>query len=546
MSRVKQKNTTVERALRQLVRTLGFRFAVNAAHLPGRPDLVNRKSRWAIFVHGCYWHAHEGCSLWKIPATNRIFWTRKFADNRTRDQRKLQELEDLGYRVMVVWQCELLNRAALTLRLLPFLERPEGLQTSLSYRLLHDLNLVARTVSSAAASATTIHEHPSAQNGNDDPGSLFDQAFLRGYRYIAAKPSGPPIRTADIFCGCGGLSLGIREACRAVGRPFLSVLAVDSNPSSLEVYKDNFSPLTSSGEDIQTLLDRDFGDPPSPRETAWLAAIGPVEILVAGPPCQGHSDLNNQTRRTDPRNKLYERIGRFAELFRPAHLLVENVPGVVHDRERSLDRTAQYIESLGYHVDTSIVDVARLGVPQKRRRHVLVASLVGPISIQDVLERHQVPERSVAWSIRDLEKTEANGPFDAATQHSAVNLSRIRYLLANDQYDLPNTLRPSCHQNDEHSYRSMYGRLSWTEPAQTVTSGFGSPGQGRFIHPSQARTLTPREAARLQFFPDSYSFAGAPTRRSLASMIGNAAPMKLSWVFGIEFIARGPQKVESH
>ena len=103
----------------------------------------------------------------------------------------------------------------------------------------------------------------------------------------------------------------------------------------------------------------------------------------------------------------------------------------------------------------------------------------------------------------------------------------MKWLLENDAYDLPNRLRPPCHQGD-HSYVSMYGRLKWGEPAQTITSGFGSLGQGRFMHPSIPRTLTPHEAARLQGFPDYFTFDSAVNRTQLAIIIGNAVPPLLA------------------
>ena len=536
MSRVRQTNTAAEKLVRRLVHSLGFRFRTNGKGLPGRPDLVNRKARWAVFVHGCYWHAHEGCRLWKIPAQNRPFWEKKFDDNRRRDHRKLEELETLGYRVLVIWQCELAKRDSLTLRLLDFLQTRAD-SVSKSYRFIAGKTRVARTVTVGTTVATTLQELPFSPEGEDDPGSAFDQAFLRGSDRVLSDAGKPFVRTADLFCGCGGLSLGIREACAAVGRPFVAALAVDHDPWALAVYRNNFSPLQTSGEDLEVLLDHEFGETPSAQERRWLETVGSVDILVAGPPCQGHSDLNNQTRRSDPRNRLYERVGRFVELILPTHVLIENVPGVVHDRGGSLARTVELLESLGYLVDADVIDLSRLGVPQKRKRHVLVASLRGSILIGSVLERHEVSSRSVAWAIRDLEHRKAGELLDTASRPGLENLDRIRYLLQNDAYDLPNPLRPECHRNDDHSYKSMYGRMPWTEPAQTITSGFGSPGQGRFIHPSQPRTLTLREAARLQFFPDSFSFAGIEKRTYLAQMIGNAVPMKLSWVFGLEFLA---------
>jgi DNA (cytosine-5)-methyltransferase 1 len=537
MSRVRQKNTTLEVEVRHLVHSLGFRFRINGKGLPGSPDLVNRKSRWAIFVHGCYWHAHEGCHLWKIPANNRQFWEQKFRDNRRRDLRNVEELENLGYKVLVVWQCELADREALTARLLAFLvPRPtEGI--SVAYLRLTGGNRVARVMAAVSEVDVTIQEATADDPASEeDPGAAFDRGFLRGLPRKLPELCDPAIRVADLFCGCGGLSLGIREACWATGRRFVSALAVDNDAGALEVYRKNFSPLQSSSENLEVLLDHELGDPPSVRERRSLATVGSIDILVAGPPCQGHSDLNNQTRRSDPRNRLYERVGRFVELVRPKHVLIENVPGVVHDRAGALKRTAQHLKGLGYHVDSGIVDLVQLGVPQRRRRHVLVASLSGSVAIESVLDKYCALPRGVEWAIRDLESRSADDLLDTASRPTAENLERINYLLQNDEYDLPNHLRPVCHRNEDHTYKSMYGRLSWSEPAQTITSGFGSPGQGRFIHPSQPRVLTPREAARLQFFPDSFSFKGVEKRTQLAQLIGNAVPMKLSWIFCLEFL----------
>jgi DNA (cytosine-5)-methyltransferase 1 len=115
----------------------------------------------------------------------------------------------------------------------------------------------------------------------------------------------------------------------------------------------------------------------------------------------------------------------------------------------------------------------------------------------------------------------------AIPQASQENLRRMAWLIERGEYNLPNELRPKCHR-DEHSYKSMYGRLSWMHPAQTITSGFTSMGQGRYMHPDQARALTCHEAARIQGFPDYFDFGAAPTRSSLTRMIGNAVPPALA------------------
>jgi DNA (cytosine-5)-methyltransferase 1 len=159
-------------------------------------------------------------------------------------------------------------------------------------------------------------------------------------------------------------------------------------------------------------------------------------------------------------------------------------------------------------------------------------------TVSQIAAAHFVSQtRDIKWAICDLEQAIDGKLFNRPSTLSKDNRERIQYLLQNDLYDLPNNLRPPCHQIGDHSYKSMYGRLKFGEAAQTITSGFGSPGQGRYVHPTQPRTLTPHEAARLQYFPDFFDFSKATTRTALANMIGNAVPMKLSYVFCLEFIA---------
>ncbi len=105
-----------------------------------------------------------------------------------------------------------------------------------------------------------------------------------------------------------------------------------------------------------------------------------------------------------------------------------------------------------------------------------------------------------------------------------------------DLFDLPNELRPPCHRNKSHTYNSIYGRLKWDNAAQTLTSGFYSTSMGRYVHPSELRTLTAHEAARIQGFPDFYSFDEAKKRTNLAKILGNAVPPKLSYACFMELL----------
>lgn len=379
-------------------------------------------------------------------------------------------------------------------------------------------------------------------SAKDDDFVDIDQHFLRSTERTP-PPEKPTrtIRAVDLFCGCGGLSLGLRQACDDLDFGFEAAWAVDSDKRALEVYRDNFAPAEHSNEPIEEILTEKMGTRDrSAAEEKRAEAIGrPIDFLLAGPPCQGHSGLNNKTRHEDERNSLYDRVGRFVDLFEPEHVLIENVPTVVVDRNRTIHQTVNHLEDLGYHVSPHVFDFSKIGVPQRRKRHIVLASRSWKGHGKSIELEHKVAEpRTVRWAIGDLEDAAPSEPslFDRPSVLSEENRKRVQYLIDHGLVDLPNPERPICHQNDEHSYKSMYGRLSWGEPAQTITTGYGSPGQGRFIHPSKPRTLTPHEAARLQFFPDFFDFSSVEYRSALAKMIGNAVPCKLAWIVGLELL----------
>lgn len=371
----------------------------------------------------------------------------------------------------------------------------------------------------------------------DDVGALFDLAWLRGSKAPEASETRGCLVAADLFSGCGGLSLGIAEACQSSGFRFRSAFACDTAQPALNVFAANLSPAAAMREPIETWLDREFGKPLSFAEQSIASQVGAVDFLVGGPPCQGHSDLNNHTRRDDPRNNLYAVMSRAAEIFHPQYVLIENVPGVRHATSRVVQRTSSQLESLGYRLVSIVLNAADYGVSQERKRHFTVGTLGDAQGIPTFIEAMKRPRRPVLWAIGDLLEEEADGGsvFTTAATHSVENTRRIDYLFDNDLFELPDSQRPDCHRLKPHSYKSVYGRMRPDRPAPTITGGFGSTGQGRFVHPLRRRTLTPHEAARVQFFPDWFNF-GDSGRRHLQKLIGNAVPTKLGYVLGLALI----------
>ena len=353
------------------------------------------------------------------------------------------------------------------------------------------------------------------------------------------------IRVVDLFAGCGGITLGLAQAARAQGMALEIALAVDFEETAVDVYRTNFPDAARTElAPVESFFDGELGSEATFIETRTRASIGDADVLVGGPPCQGHSNLNNHTRRVDAKNALYLRMARAAEVLSPRVVLIENVPAVLrdrHDGEGVVARAQRHLESLDYQVAHEVVAVANLGVAQTRKRHVMLATKKGEIAPTEVFAQlaARPMEHDLRWAIGDLTAVTSSSLMDRAPQAKPDNVARMQYLLAKDGYDLPNELRPKCHQGD-HSYKSMYGRLKWDEPAQTITSGFGSIGQGRYMHPDQPRALTAHEAARLQGFPDYFDFSACPTRAALATMIGNAVPPQLgSAILGAVLEFRG-------
>ena len=373
--------------------------------------------------------------------------------------------------------------------------------------------------------------------------NIYDLAWLAAKERPRVRASAQEIRAVDLFCGCGGLTLGIREAARGLGCAFRSVFASDINKEALNIYAKNFQPDIIDNNPIEKSVNGDLGAEMTAEELVFCDKVGKIDILVAGPPCQGHSNLNNHTRRDDPRNLLYLRAVRCAEILKPDTLIIENVPGVLYDTHGVLQTADEYLRTIGYSVSYGVVKMWKIGVAQTRQRMLLVASRVmNNVDLRKIVEQASLPARTMQWVIGDLvDKYDEQSVFNSSALHSPTNQARIHFLFEHDLYELPNEQRPDCHRLKPHTYPAVYGRMHWDRPAPTITGGFACCGRGRFVHPLYERTLTPHEAARVQYFPDFFDFGGM-TRMGLVRAIGNAVPARAGYVVALPLLIAALEK----
>ncbi len=390
--------------------------------------------------------------------------------------------------------------------------------------------------------------------------SVWWQSFLRGGAVFNDISAGdrPPIRSVDAFCGCGGLTLGATQAAIAVGRRLESVAAIDVDEDGLAVHRANFGTKRLLHSNASSLVDwhvkgegksAQFAYAPEILDEDLVQEVGKIDLFVAGPPCQGHSNLNNRTRREDPRNILYITAVALGVALRARAIVMENVPDIVNDRSDVVTTARALLLASGYRwIDSGVLATDRLGGAQTRRRYFLVATrenLEGAPDLNEVAHCLKHPPRPLGWAISDLLDADNDGVdasvMDTVPAMSAENALRIKHLFDNDLHVLPDEVRPDSHRNG-HTYPSVYGRLWWDKPAGTVTTGFLTPGRGRHIHPLRPRVITPHEAARIQSFPDTFKFvinpASPPSRAALQKWIGDAVPPLLGYAATLPVMLR--------
>ncbi|QDT23518.1 DNA cytosine methyltransferase [Gimesia chilikensis] len=331
------------------------------------------------------------------------------------------------------------------------------------------------------------------------------------------------ISAVDLFCGAGGLTCGLEKAGISVN------LGIDIDPACIYPY--------STNNDAEFLLKSVDDVKASDLSSAFKNAD--LKLLAGCAPCQTFSLYNQKADSSDGRWWLLMQFSRLIRETAPELVTMENVPGLME--QDVFKKFVDDLEKQKYHVNFQIVNCAEYGLPQQRIRLVLLASKLGTIKLLNTKEFKRKP-KTVKEAIGKLPSIEAGTIDTKDPLHQSASLSEINYkrILASKPggtwRDWPKKLVASCHSKKSgKTYPSVYGRMSWDEPAPTITTQFFGFGNGRFGHPEQNRAISLREGAVLQSFPKKYKFTapGEPiSKKTLGRLIGNAVPVKLGEVIG--------------
>jgi DNA (cytosine-5)-methyltransferase 1 len=334
------------------------------------------------------------------------------------------------------------------------------------------------------------------------------------------------LTAVDLFAGGGGLSVGLKRA------GFRIAAAIEIEKNAFDTYVANHRDVRSHQRDIRSV---------SGPELNRLAGGVQIHLLTGCPPCQGFTSLTSKYKKRDRRNSLIDEMLRMIVEVSPTAVMMENVPGLAIRGKWRLDKFLRGLRRLGYLPTTKVLQVADYGVPQFRRRLVVLAGLGFEIPMPepthsrdgknglpkwrtvreaisglprpvrfDELRRNKTPPQKVAWHV-----VRAISPENEARLRAAKPGKRW--------WTIPSRLRPSCHKGKYRGFGNVYGRMRWGDVSPTITGGCTTLSKGRFGHPQANRTISIREAALLQTFPKGYVIATSRIDQA-CSIIGNALP----------------------
>lgn len=383
-------------------------------------------------------------------------------------------------------------------------------------------------------------------------------------------------QSIDLFSGAGGLTLGLRNC------GFKTIFASDFDQQISNTFKKNFPKIDFLCEDIKKINFQNI------KEKYHLKK-NDLDLIVGGPPCQGFSMANRKRIENDPRNLLFRNFYSAVKILKPKCFLIENVAGLNSEsislrtkEQPAVHAIRKYFEDIDYSIRFVVFRSEEFGIPQFRRRVLIIGTSIAPkkklldagqvgnllgtyksydsLKIQNEnqieLFSNSKPNPFTVWeSISDLPKIKAGEIFEqkpylskpnnnyqklmrnnstlvynhSATPHDEMAIKRIKLIQQGQNFeDLPKNLQTKS----VHS--GAWGRLEANGLAPTITTRFDTPSVGRVIHPYQDRTITVREAARIQSFPDDFIFYG--TRTSQGMQVGNSVPPLVAKAIGEMFI----------
>lgn len=320
----------------------------------------------------------------------------------------------------------------------------------------------------------------------------------------------------DLFAGCGGMTRGLIDT-----RRFRPILAVESDPDAAETYGENFGHehvVCSRIEDV--------------------AEFPGVDVVVGGPPCQGFSQLN-RTKKTVTSRRLWREYSRALSIAKPRVFLMENVPGLLSSPEYAAFK--QEAEGHGYLVEETVLNVADYGVPQRRKRAIVIGTTFhavpwaepthgkepGPGSnlqpwttFEEAVRGLSLVPDGRAWHRPRNPRPETIRRYQAVPEDGGNRFEMERNLDANGLGDLV----PPCWRKHRRGSSDVFGRLWWRRPATTIRTEFFKPEKGRYLHPFEDRAITVREAARLMSFSDDFMLPEHQSMTTIGRQIGNAVP----------------------
>jgi DNA (cytosine-5)-methyltransferase 1 len=353
------------------------------------------------------------------------------------------------------------------------------------------------------------------------------------------------VKVMDLFAGCGGLSLGFEKNGYKIDT------AIEFDQMIADSYSNNHLETNVIAGDIRDVNPEEFSN----RN---------IKVIIGGPPCQGFSMAGARIRKKafieDERNYLFKHYFKMVQKIKPDVFVMENVKGIQSMENGKIFEEILRIFSdqtlLGgdsYNVTYRVARAVEFGIPQKRERMIIIGVKNSSIDVEKIWNeaKNQITYRypsyfsvvTVRDAISNLPAPTENGIIDTPlpiteyqeflsdkdsptlknhlkTKHSSKAIERMEKIHGGENYTVLDEQINSVHSGS-------YGRLRWNDQTPTITTRFDTPAGGRFIHPTENRTLTPREAARIQSFPDSFVFTG--TKTSICKQIGNAVPPKIAY-----------------